>query len=74
MRDEAGSIKDGFGRRIASGTSFFLAKALMIREACIFCLKAGIAEACIESDKSSIVTWCINEDDDSSLGNQFGDQ
>lgn len=49
VRDSSGPILDGFGKRVASGSLVLLAEAIVIREAYVFYLKAGIVEACIES-------------------------
>lgn len=60
VRNYSGSIVDGFGKRIASGSSVFLAEAIAMREACVFCLRASISEAIIESDNPSVVAWCMS--------------
>lgn len=39
-----------------------LVEDIALREACVFCLKAGLLEACIESDNATVVSWCINAD------------
>ena len=62
VRDRSGSILDGFCKRVASGLSVLMVEALAVREACVFCLKAGIVEARIESDNAYVVAWCLKED------------
>ena len=49
-----GYVVECFGKQI-SVSSVFLAEALAIREACLFCANAGIGNAFIGSDNSSVV-------------------
>lgn len=43
IRDHSGSIVECFGKQI-SVSSVYLAEALAVREACLFCVKAGIVQ------------------------------
>lgn len=61
VHDRSGSISDGFGKRVASGSSVSLIEALAVRKTCVSCLKVSIIEACIEINNASIVAWCSEE-------------
>ena len=39
-------------------SSVFQAKALAIKEACIFCVKSGLKGVIIESDNLAVIDWC----------------
>jgi len=58
IRDHEGSVLECFGARF-SALSVQMAEAIAIREACIFCLKAGISNVIIENDNASVVSWCV---------------
>ena len=36
------------------------AKAFAVREACIFCSKAGISLVTVENDKCLVINWCLD--------------
>lgn len=55
--DCTGSILECFGSAL-SVSSVFMAEALAFREACVFCLKAGLKGVILESDILLVVDWC----------------
>lgn len=52
IRDGFGNLVDFFGKRI-NAVPVFVAEALAIREACIFCCKSGISNIVSEGESAN---------------------
>lgn len=60
--DSNGCLIDCFGSKFNSPCLVLVAEVLVVREACIFCIKGGLSGVCLESDSSGVVSWCIKSD------------
>ncbi|KAF7128124.1 hypothetical protein RHSIM_Rhsim11G0009800 [Rhododendron simsii] len=60
LRDSLGNLIDGRRFRI-SATSALLAKASVIREACLFAKALNLSSVCIENDNAQLISLSVSE-------------
>ncbi|KAI8550952.1 hypothetical protein RHMOL_Rhmol06G0146800 [Rhododendron molle] len=60
LRNDRGHLVDGRRFRISS-SSAFLAKASVLREACLFAKALNLSSLCIENDNVQLISLCVSE-------------